>query len=260
MTSPIVVAIHRWAVACEISVELLPSDRYLVDHFGSDDESLRPPQHADRLRAWEHRHDVHLPPSLRAWLLISNGFYRSLPLVHPLEAIGPMVLFGELPGIWVQPESWFELGNPNVETIGVDLAYHWPDRNGDCPIITSGDRASRTSPKVIATGFAAWFLQLLEHGGAEFWLKPGFQPLGDAWLEHRHHAPRPTLPSHLSQAVLAVERMMIEAADERNIAQSLDLDILDIEQILRYLQHRSLSHVATSPGLGTEVNRTHMTR
>ena len=29
--------------------------------------------------------------------------------------------------------SWFELGNPNVETICIDLAYRWPERRGKTP-------------------------------------------------------------------------------------------------------------------------------
>ena len=44
-----------------------------------------------------------------------------------------------MPDLVVQPESWFELGNPNVETICIDLAYRWP--GGGYPIFTSGDDA-----------------------------------------------------------------------------------------------------------------------
>ncbi len=243
MATSIVDAIHRWAQVCELPVERFPSARQLFESFGTAGEALRPPVAPQELRAWERRHDVVLPTTLRAWLLISNGFYHGLPLIHPVEAIGPMVLFGELPGFWVQPESWFEIGNPNIETVGVDLAYRWPAWQGDSPIITSGDRNTLTAPRVIARGFASWFVQLLEHGGREFWREPGFQALGDAWVEHRLHVPRPSLPEHLLGAAVVVEQMMADHADERKAAKSLDLDIFEVEQILRYLQHRTQTPV-----------------
>ncbi len=41
----------------------------------------------------------------------------------------------------VQPESWFELGNPNRQTICIDLAYRLP--GGSYPIFTSGDEEMR---------------------------------------------------------------------------------------------------------------------
>ena len=47
-------------------------------------------------------------------------------MIHPLSAIGPMVPFARMPGLVIQPESWFELGNPNVETVCIDLGYRWP--------------------------------------------------------------------------------------------------------------------------------------
>ena len=53
-----------------------------------------------------------------------------------------MVPFARVPDLVVQPESWFELGNPNVETVCIDLAYRWP--GGDCPIFTSGDDQTRS--------------------------------------------------------------------------------------------------------------------
>ncbi len=70
----------------------------------------------------------------------------------------------------VQPESWFELGNPNLQTVCVDLAYRLPD--GGSPIFTSGDDASRSPPRIIARSFEEWFLELLRQGGREYWFDP----------------------------------------------------------------------------------------
>ncbi len=83
-----------------------------------------------------------------AWLLLSNGLYRQGPIIHPITAIGPMVIFSQIHDLLVQPESWFELGNPNIETICIDLAYRWP--GGSFPVFTSGDSASGSVPRIIA--------------------------------------------------------------------------------------------------------------
>ena len=107
-------------------------------------DPCRPGIEARAINAWERRHGYRLPESLRAWLALSNGFYREAPLVHPLTAIGPMVPFASVPELVVQPESWFELGNPNVETVCIDLAYQWP--GGGNPIFTSGDDESGAVP------------------------------------------------------------------------------------------------------------------
>ncbi len=46
---------------------------------------------------WEQRHGYRLPPGLRAWLMLSNGLFRSGPLIHPISAIGPMIPFARVP-------------------------------------------------------------------------------------------------------------------------------------------------------------------
>ena len=85
------------------------------------------------------------PPGLRAWLMLSERVLPSTgPLIHPLSAIGPMVPFARMPDLVVQPESWFELGNPNVETVCIDLAYRWP--GGGHPVFTSGDDQRGAAP------------------------------------------------------------------------------------------------------------------
>ena len=85
-----------------------------------------------------------------------------------------MVPFARMPGLVIQPESWFELGNPNLETVCIDLAYRWP--GGDSPLFTSGDD-ERGSPPDHRARFTSWFLRLLHRGGAEYW----FDPASPAW-------------------------------------------------------------------------------
>ena len=119
-----------------------------------------------------------------------TGSTRDGPMIHPLSAIGPMVPFARVPELLVQPESWFELGNPNVETVCIDLAYRWP--KGDCPIFTSGDDRARSRPRVIATSFEEWFLRVLHHGGRRVLvrarvLRPG-RPLERASPSHARPA------------------------------------------------------------------------
>ena len=99
-----------------------------------------------------------------------------------MSAIGPMVPFARVPGLIVQPESWFELGNPNRETVCIDLGYHLP--GGDSPIFASGDDEEGTAPRIIAPSFEDWFLALLKSREVEYWFAPEFfapgRPLGRA--------------------------------------------------------------------------------
>jgi hypothetical protein len=135
----------------------------------------------------------------------------------------------------VQPESWFELGNPNVETVCIDLAYRWP--GGDCPIFTSGDDQSQSRPKVIATSFEGWFLTLLHQGGREYWFEAGFVALGDPWCAHRQHTPAPPLPDRLRPLAPHVLPYLRPGADDRAIATTLGISRGDVEMIFRHLQH-----------------------
>ncbi len=86
-----------------------------------------------------------------------------------------MIPFARVPDLIVQPESWFELGNPNLQTVCIDLAYRLPD--GGYPIFTSGDDAAHSPPRIIARSFEEWFLELLRQGGREYWFDPGFRRL-----------------------------------------------------------------------------------
>ena len=143
--------------------------------------ALRPGAAVEAIRAWERRHGHELPADLRAWLAISDGLYGPAgPLVHPLNAIGPMIPFACTPGLIVQPESWFELGNPGHETVCIDLGYRWP--GGDFPLFASGDDRDGRPPRLIAPSFRSWLLRLCREGGREYWRDRGFQAMGDPYL------------------------------------------------------------------------------
>ncbi len=191
-----------------------------------------------RLRGWERRYGHALPHSLRAWLAISDGLHLpSGPLIHPLTAIGPMIPFAKVPGLMVQPESWYELGNPGRETVCIDLGYFWP--GGDCPVFLSGDDESGRKPRVIARSFAEWLGKLLLEGGREYWHDEGFRTLGDPWAEHRNHAPTPLLPDRLKPLTGQVLPLMRPGADDRTIASMLGVTTNDVEALFRHLQHAS---------------------
>jgi hypothetical protein len=227
-------AVGRWAGAVGISPESLPAPGALRAAFGGG--ACRPGADPAQLGAWERRHGFRLPGGLRSWLAVSDGFYQGgAPLVHPLTAVGPMIPFARVPSLVVQPESWFELGNPGTETVCVDLAYAWP--GGDRPIFVSGDDLRGSRPRLIAPGFEAWFLRLLHEGGREFWLDPGFAALGDPWHEHRARTPAPPLPDRLRTFAPRVRPLMGAGADDRSIASSLGLSLNDVETLFRHLQH-----------------------
>jgi len=228
--------VGRWVAAIAIDPRQTPAAATLAAAFGAGPDPCRAGADPRAVESWERRHGFALPSGLREWLLLSDGFYhRGAPLIHPLAAIGPMVPFARVPDLVVQPESWFELGNPNVETICIDLAYHWP--GGDCPIFTSGDDQAQSPPKVIATSFESWFLKLLDQEGREYWFDPGSADLGDPWSAHRRNTPTPPLPDRLRALAPHVLAHMRPGADDRVIASTLGISRGDVETILRHLQH-----------------------
>ena len=228
--------VRLWCDAVGITPNLWPSPAQLNQSFDLTQPSCRAGVDSASLRSWERRFGYPLPDGLKQWLLLSNGFYAGEgPLIHPLSAIGPMVPFAAIPGLALQPESWFELGNPNRETVCIDLGYRWP--NGDYPLFSSGDDETKTPPHLIAPGFNGWFLQILQQGGAEFWLDPSFVSLGDPWEEHRRWVPSPPLPESLRPHLSQVHSLLREGTDDGLIAQTLQLSRGDIETIVRHIQH-----------------------
>jgi hypothetical protein len=225
----------RWMERVGIDLALAP-DRYALERaFPEAIEPCRPGASVREIAGWEERHGYRFPAGLRDWLQLSNGLYRCGPLIHPISAIGPMIPFARVPEMIVQPESWFELGNPNFQTICIDLAYRLP--GGDHPIFTSGDDARGSPPRIIARGFEHWFLELVRQGGREYWFDADFEGLGAPWLSHRRHAPRPHLSESLRRFADRVTPLVHAGTDEREIAERLGLSRTDVELILRHLQH-----------------------
>jgi hypothetical protein len=248
------VLVRCWMAWGGIDDRLSPNPAILESGFQGGLESCRPGAKLGSIIAWEQRHGYRLPAGLRAWLMLSNGLYRSGPLIHPITAIGPMIPFARVPEMIVQPESWFELGNPNLQTVCIDLAYRLP--GGGHPIFTSGDDALDTPPRIIARSFEEWFLELLCRGGREYWFDPGFQDFGAPWPSHRRHAPGPPLPDRLRSFAERVWPLLDAGADERDIASQLGLSRADVERIVRHLQHLG-SGPASSQAAGSSEPRSY---
>jgi len=236
MLRPLAELVERWSEESGVAPDLRPTPAQLEANFWTGTKHTRVGADLSRILSWERRFGFVLPDSLKTWLRLSDGFYgESGPLIHPLSAIGPMVPFARMPGLVIQPESWFEVGNPNLETICIDLAYDWP--GGDHPLFTSGDDDRRSPPRIIATSFTSWFLRLLHRGGAEFWFEPGFASLGDPWSEHRRRVPTPPLPERLRRILPTVRPLVHRGLDDRAIAGGLGISRGDVETVLRHLQH-----------------------
>jgi len=231
--------VSRWVAAMGISPSRAPTPTELNGEFRGLPEPCRPGVSSRAVDNWERRHGYPLPDGLRAWLVISDGFYAGGPLIHPLSAIGPMVPFARVPELVVQPESWFELGNPNVETVCLDLGYTWPGPAGGAPVFTSGDDLTGSRPRVIAPSFEAWFLEVLRRGGREYWFEAGSRSLGSPWDAHRQYVPPPPLPDRLRPLAPTVLPMMHGGVDDRSIASTLGITRHDVETLLRHLQHAS---------------------
>ncbi len=238
MGSPLIDLLRRWAEMAGIDARRLPAASGSYTRLENYHDACRPGIPRREILAWERRHGFQLPVGLRAWLVLSNGLYTpSGPLIHPLSAIGPMVPFARLPEVVVQPESWFELGNPNVETVCIDLAYPWPSPDGGPPIFTSGDDQTRSRPLLIAPSFETWFVALLHHEGREYWFEPDFLDLGNPWEAHKRYAPAPPLPDRLRALAPFVLPLMHPGADDRSIASTLGISRTDLEALFRHLQH-----------------------
>jgi len=243
MAEPLGELVKCWIAWGGIDARLGPDPAVLASGFRGGVESCRPGALPDAIAGWEERHGYRLPAGLRAWLRLSNGLFGSGPLIHPLSAIGPMVPFARVPEMIVQPESWFELGNPNLQTICIDLAYRLP--GGGSPIFTSGDDALGSRPRIIARSFEEWFLEVLRQGGREYWFDPGFEHFGEPWQSHRRHVAHPALSRRLGSFADRVAGLIDSGADERQIALALGLSPSDVESILRHLQHVSPAGTAT---------------
>jgi hypothetical protein len=253
MARRLVEILDRWCDLVAIENALRPAPDWISARFPSDLLATRPGVARSEIAAWERRHGYTLPEGLEHWLTLSNGFFADGPLIHPLSAIGPMVPFARVPGLVMQPESWFELGNPNVETVCLDLAYRWP--SGGFPVFTSGDDERRSPPRVIAPSFEAWFLGVLASGGREYWFASNFRDLGDPWLAHRRNVPAPLLDDRLRGLAERVSPLIEAGIDDRAIAARFGISPFDVEEIVRHVQHtgsslRSLAEDGSSKMLG----------
>ena len=225
-----------WCDAVNLAPPARPTRVQIDRAFAHHRETCRPGADPTRIQSWERRFGFTLPEGYKAWLRLSDGFYAGGgPLIHPLSALGPMVPFTPIPDLALQPESWFELGNPNRETICIDLGYRWP--GGDFPLFTSGDDERNTAPQLIAPSFTAWFLKVLHMGGTEFWLEPSFQALGDPWHEHRRSVPSPPIPDRLRPYGGRVQFLLGQGIDDGTIARELNLSRSEVEIIVRHVQH-----------------------
>src|SRR6185312_10806308 len=135
-----------------------------------------------------------------------------------------------------------------VETVCIDLAYRWP--GGDCPVFTSGDDARGTAPRVIAPGFDAWFLGVVASAGREYWFASDSPSLGDPWLAHLRHVPAPALTDRLRRLAERVTPLVRAGLDDRAIAARFGISALDVEAIVRHVQHArpAAARVGGEPG------------
>ena len=188
------------------------------------------------IAAWEERHGYRLPAG-------PAGLAAALQRPLSLGAADPPDL-GDRPDdpvrprarMIVQPESWFELGNPNLQTVCIDLAYRLP--GGGHPIFTSGDDASGSPPRIIARELRGVVPRAAAAGrAANTGSTPDFEDFGEPWPSHRRHAPGPRLSDGLRRVADRVPPLIRAGADEREIAVRLGLSRPDVELILRHLQH-----------------------
>src|SRR5262245_10768096 len=117
MGNPLEELVECWIAWGGIDARFVPDPDALESGFPGNGQPCRAGAPLEAIAGWEARHGYRLPAGLRAWLRLSNGLFGTGPLIHPISAIGPMVPFARVLEMIVQPESWFELGNPSDQTV-----------------------------------------------------------------------------------------------------------------------------------------------
>ena len=220
MGSPLNDLVGRWVASVGIDPELAPTAGRAGDAGSAAGRTL-PARRPTRARSTPGSAGTasRSPRALRAWLLLSDGFYLRRPADPPALGDRPdgPVRAGARPG--GPARELVRAGQPRTSR---PSASTWPTAGpgGDCPIFTSGDDQSRSPPRMIATELRGWFLELLHQGGREYWFDPGFADLGDPWVEHRAPHPRPPLPDRLRPLAPQVLALMRPGADDRSIAST----------------------------------------
>ena len=196
-----------------------PTAAALEAGFPRAPESCRPGADPRAIDAWEERHGYRLA---RRAAGLADALERSVPLaarlIHPISAIGPMIPFARVPDLIVQPESWFELGNPNVAD-----RLHRPGAivcpGGGFPIFTSGDDAAASPPADHRAQLRGLVSRAAAAGGPRILVRPRFRrpwrPLAVAPAARRRPRRCPT-GSARSPAVSCP--LLARGADERVIA------------------------------------------
>ena len=133
-----------------------------------------------------------LPPEVQAFYALTDGatVHAGLPIELRIPTLAELQTTNSLlypPGdvIWEELEDdisqhWLAIGlAPELsQYVSLDLA---PERLGRCMDSFIDTHASPGDCAVIAASFADWLAQLLASPQHWFWLRDGFEPLGDAY-------------------------------------------------------------------------------
>ena len=135
-----------------------------------------------------------LPPDVQAFYALTDGatVHAGLPTELRIPPLAELQITNALlypPGdvIWEELEDdisqhWLAIGlAPEMsQYVSLDLA---PERLGRCMDSFIDTHASPGDCALIAASFADWLAQLLASPQQWFWLRDGFEPLGDAYDE-----------------------------------------------------------------------------
>ena len=128
--------------------------------------------------------------------MLSNGLYRSGPLIHPISAIGPMIPFARVP----------EHDRPARELVRAGQSQP-PDRlhrpglsaaRRRAPDLHLGRRLARAVPRGSSRGASrSGSSSCCARAGASTGSTPISKTTGAPWPSHRRHAPGPHLSDSL---------------------------------------------------------------
>ncbi len=233
--------IERWLTDVGIKPENRP-DLTRIAHkieSGSVRIEFSRPASIDDISQWEERHRHHLPIALKAFLKLSNGLkINGTQWIHPLKSIGPAIRFHTSTRIFHQPVSWYEFGNPADIPANIDLLSTKIDTDSPDPVFILGDGERELKPRVIASGFRAWFYLAMEAAFEIEFLNHESRNLGDPIEAHYRLKKPPKLSPRHCKICSSVGEKLSSGLNERQIMREFQLNREDLEQILDAFQYR----------------------
>ncbi|MCY2935055.1 MAG: hypothetical protein NT172_12920 [Planctomycetota bacterium] len=245
--SPFIHTLWEWMADSDHQGLITRTPAELAETIQNRRFQLAKPASSDQISQWHDSHSLKLPSSLQNWLRKSNGLLiDGYQWIHPVGSIGPAIRFSPSLSLLIQPFSWYEFGNPNDSPVNFDLIPDSARRTSDVPVFVVGTETPADPPRIIASSFSHWVIQLIESGFHDDWSNtPGIN-LGDPIHDHYRRKVPPKLSPRLCKICREVGEMLTSGAGERSVMRTYGLTHEEFEQVVDAFQHRCLKIASAS--------------